>query len=329
MTQGSEPLGEFELIERFFQRPLATPEVSESGQILLGIGDDCAVLDVAAGRHLVLSIDTLVEGIHFLPTLPTEALGWRALAVNISDLAAMGADPWCFTLALTLPTVEADWLEGFSQGLFKLADRFGMRLVGGDTTRGPRALTIQVQGTVPGAALTRGGARPGDLILVSGTLGDAAAALRWLNQSESQDSAHQRFLRHRYMYPEPRVELGRALRSVATAAIDISDGLLADLGHICRRSGVGARIDSRKLPLSPALRAELDVADAMRCALSGGDDYELCFTVPPERLDRLQSWLAQGRVTVIGEVVAETGLQVCDEQGVWTASEPRGYRHFE
>src|SRR5690606_4715349 len=170
MTQGSEPLGEFELIERFFQRPLATPEASESGHILLGIGDDCAVLDVAAGRHLVLSIDTLVEGIHFFPTLPTEALGWRALAVNISDLAAMGADPWCFTLALTLPTVEADWLAGFSQGLFKLADRFGMRLVGGDTTRGPRSMTIQVQGTVSGAALTRRGARPGDLILVSGTL---------------------------------------------------------------------------------------------------------------------------------------------------------------
>ncbi len=329
MTRGGAPLGEFELIERFFQRPLATPEVSESGRILLGIGDDCAVLEIASGRQLAFSIDTLVEGVHFLSSLPAEALGWRALAVNISDLAAMGADPWCFTLALTLPTVEQGWLEGFSRGLFKLAERFGMRLVGGDTTRGPRSLTIQVQGTVPGAALTRSGARPGDLVLVSGTLGDAAAALRWLDQPETQDTEHQRFLRHRYMYPEPRVALGRSLRGIASAAIDISDGLLADLGHICRRSGVAARVDSRTLPLSPALRSELAPTDAMRCALGGGDDYELCFTVPPERLEQIRHWLDQGRISLIGEITAGSGLQVCNTQGVWGVPEPSGYRHFE
>lgn len=323
-------LDEFGLIQRFFVdgQPEPQPDASQ-GRILLGIGDDCAMLEVAPNRRLVLSIDTLVAGVHFLPDMDARALGWRALAVNISDLAAMGADPWCLTLALTLPEVDVSWLERFSQGLFELAQRHRMRLIGGDTTRGPLSLTIQVHGTVPVEnALLRSGAKPGDLVLVSGTLGDAAAALRFLAQPDSACTPEQSFLRRRYFFPEPRVQLGQALRGLANAAIDISDGLLADLGHICRRSGVGAWIDPERLPLSPALRAELPEAEARQCALSGGDDYELCFTVAPDRLERLRDWLDSGQVSVIGEIRPQPGLYLREASGRLVPVPAQGYRHF-
>jgi len=329
---GSSPAGpgEFELIEQYFRQPGAAAALeSEQGAILLGIGDDCAVVDVAAGRKLLMSIDTLVEGVHFLPGTEPDVLGWRSLAVNISDLAAMGADPWCFTLALTLPRTDTHWLREYSQGLFRLAKRFGMHLIGGDTTRGPLTLTLQVQGTLAGAPLTRSGAKPGDLVLVSGTLGDAAAALRFLDLPREAYNDAQQYLRRRYEYPEPRVAIGQKLRGLATAAIDISDGLLADLGHICERSGVGAWIAPAQVPLSAAIRAELPRDDALQCALEGGDDYELCFTLPPDKLRHIQNWVEEGLVTLIGEITSEPGLWLRDPSGQLQVTSSRGYRHFE
>lgn len=328
---GSSPAGpgEFELIDQYFRQSGVTGAESEQGRILLGIGDDCAVVEVAAGRQLLMSIDTLVEGTHFLAGTEPDVLGWRSLAVNISDLAAMGADPWCFTLALTLPRTDPLWLQEFAAGLFRLATRFGMHLIGGDTTRGPLSLTLQVQGTVTGAPLTRSGAKPGDLVLVSGTLGDAAAALRFLDLPREAYSSSQQFLRRRYEYPEPRVAIGQKLRGLASAAIDVSDGLLADLGHICQRSGVGVWIDPARLPLSRAIQAELPPDDALHCALEGGDDYELCFTLPPDKLRHVQSWLEERLVTVIGEITPEPGLWLRDETGQLQATSGRGYRHFE
>lgn len=330
LGSGAAGLGEFELIEQFFRQPGAgLAAESENGRILLGIGDDCAVVEVAADRKLLMSIDTLVEGVHFLPGCDPDVLGWRSLAVNISDLAAMGADPWCFTLALTLPRADAFWLAGYSRGLFRLAQRYGMQLIGGDTTRGPLTLTLQVQGTIAGSPLTRSGAKPGDLVLVSGTLGDAAAALRFLDLPREAYSAPQQFLRRRYEYPEPRVAIGQKLRGLATAAIDVSDGLLADLGHICQRSGVGAWIDPTRLPLSRAIQSELPEDDALQCALEGGDDYELCFTLPPEKLRHVQSWVEERLVTVIGEITPEPGLRLRDSAGRLQEVQNRGYRHFE
>lgn len=295
-------MGEFELIRQYFQ-PLA--ESTRHNQLILGPGDDCAIQRIEPGQDLVFSVDTLVEGVHFPRHYSPEHLGWRSLAVAASDLAAMGASPACFTLALTLPAVDSQWLEGFAAGLAKAASAFGLALAGGDTTRGPMALSIQVHGTVcRGKALCRSGARPGDLVCVSGTLGAAGAALDFLDTAAPDDL--QQAILSRYHHPQPRLALGQALVCHASAAIDISDGLLADLGHILQASGVGARIEPASLPIMDELVA-LKGAEATDLALTAGDDYELCVTLAPGAFQQLLPGVRQ-QLTVIGLITKEPGI---------------------
>ncbi|HMA12802.1 MAG TPA: thiamine-phosphate kinase [Steroidobacteraceae bacterium] len=324
------PIGEFELIARYFQQPrppLATPR----DDVVLGIGDDAALLKVPAGHELVAAIDTMVEGRHFPAGAPADSTGHRALAVNLSDLAAMGADPAWFLLALTLPRVDEAFLEAFARGLFTLAREHGIALVGGDTTSGPLTMSVQVLGTVPsGQALRRGGAAPGDLLYVSGTPGDAAAGLALLQAHRPEaDDAHRRCLLQRFLFPEPRVELGRQLRGVASACIDVSDGLAGDAGRLAAASGCAVIIDAGLLPLSGALVAQGGAAAAVSCALRGGDDYELCFTVPPSRRGEFEARMAnvKCRVTRIGIIAAGSGVRI-ERNGVPVDADTRGYDHF-
>lgn len=314
-------MGEFQLIRDIFL-PLAGQ--TRSAAVLLGPGDDCAIQRLAPGSELVFSVDTLVEGVHFPVGYDPEKLGWRALAVAVSDLAAMGASPECFTLALTLPDSDEAWLRAFASGLGRAARRFGLALAGGDTTRGPLTLSIQVHGSVPESqALLRSGARAGDLICVSGTLGDAGAALDYLDQLPAPAEAEP--LLERYHHPQPRLELGQQLRSVATAAIDVSDGLLADLGHILAASGLGATVDVALVPLSAALRHLGD--RAIPLALTAGDDYELCVTLPPGRWAALPSQV-RSQLTVIGATVPEPGLKLQNAPPGLQAGLVVGYDHF-
>jgi len=292
-------ISEFSLIQHYFEQI-----TTKRDDVLLGIGDDCALLDCPTDHLLAVSIDTLVADIHFFADVDPQTLGHKSLAVGLSDLAAMGATPAWFTLALTLPNIDEDWLQGFSQGLAKLAQHYNIQLVGGDTTRGPLSISIQVHGHVPThLALQRSHANIGDIIYVSGTLGDAGAALQmqlkqWhddrLNDEDTQ------YLQQRLECPTPQLELGEKLRGIASAAIDISDGLAADLGHILNKSNVGARLDLNQLPLSPAL-AKIDLQTAQQFALYSGDDYELCFTVPPQHCAQMQTDFKQ--CTRIGEIV--------------------------
>lgn len=292
---------EFSLIDQYFRRPGAG-----RADVALGIGDDAALLRVPAGQELVVTVDTLVAGVHFpLDTAPDD-LGHKALAVNLSDIAAMGAIPAWATLALTLPAADRDWLQAFCTGFFALADAHEVQLVGGDTTRGPLSITVQAMGLVPeGQALRRDGARVGDAILVTGTLGDAALALQ-------QGTAADGRLRARLDRPLPRITAGRALRTLARSAIDISDGLLADLGHIVGASGVGAELWVDELPRSAAFRTAVDgvQADWYALPLAGGDDYELCFTLPPECLVD-----ARARLAELDLPLTQVG-RICDGQGI-------------
>ena len=317
-------MDEFRLIDT-----LIVPHAGTRADVLLGIGDDAALVVPPAGEALVLALDTLVEGIHFLPDILPETLGYRLAAVNLSDLAAMGARPLWATLGLTLPAADPHWVEPFMRGLAAAFAPWQVALVGGDTTRGPRTLSLQLSGAVPAsAALTRHGARPGDQVFVSGTLGDAAAGLA-LAQAGTRRHADEAFLVNRYERPEPRLALGLALRGVASACIDVSDGLLADLGHILARSRCAARLDLAALPLSPALRAAVAPDTALEHALGGGDDYELCFTVPAEALASLELLREAGQVlTRIGEIVAGEGLTLLDVEGKTVSPGVRGYRHF-
>ena len=269
--------GEFDLIARYFNRYRTARR-----DVQLGIGDDCALLTVAEKQLLAVSTDTLVEGIHFLKTIDPADLGYKALAVNLSDLAAMGADPAWVSLALTLPEVNTEWLEAFSDSLFDQLNYYGMQLIGGDTTRGPLSMTLTIQGLIPmDRALTRSGAGVGDWIFVTGSLGDSAAGLALLLEQLTVDNAeHRDTLLQRHLRPTPRILQGQALRGLATAAIDISDGLISDLKHVLSASGCGARIDLDALPLSEALLGSVDGDRALKWALTGGEDYELCFTVP-------------------------------------------------
>ncbi|AOY88808.1 thiamine-phosphate kinase [Marinobacter salinus] len=297
-------MGEFELIRRYFQ-PLAENHGSEA--VVLGVGDDCAVQRIPEGRDLVFSIDTMVEGIHFPQEYCPDYLGWRALAAATSDLAAMGAAPVCFTLALTLPEANEQWLTGFARGLSSASESFGLVLAGGDTTRGPLVLSMQVHGTVRrGEALRRSGARAGDLVLVSGTLGDAGAALDFLEEPRPSDDMA--FVLGRYHQPRPRLDLGASMVGLASSCIDISDGLIADLGHVLKASGVGATVDVSKLPLSAAL-CSIKGIEAARYGLSSGDDYELCLTIPPERWKVAPEALKQ-QLTIIGAVEQNPGLRL-------------------
>ena len=273
-------LSEFSLINRFFARRAAGARPSSAEGTTLGIGDDCALLAPRDGEMLAISTDMLVEGRHFFADIDPEALGHKALAVNLSDLAAMGAQPQAFTLAFSLPKADEAWLSGFSEGLFALAERYGCELIGGDTTGGPLNLCITVFGSVPPkTALRRDAARPGDDIWISGSLGDARAGLGVQRGEWSADATDAATFRHALERPEPRIALGLALRGIAHAALDLSDGLAGDLLHILERSSVGASVDIDAVPRSAALR-RLAPEVQQRCTLAGGDDYELCFTAP-------------------------------------------------
>lgn len=317
-------MGEFELIRRYFA---AAPCAQPGEAVVQGIGDDCALLALNAGEQLAISTDTLVVGVHFPHTCDAFLLGQRALAVATSDLAAMGAAPIGFTLALTLPQADADWLQAFAAGLNQMAQACNMRLIGGDTTRGPLTLTITVFGRVSaGLALTRAGAHVGELLCVGGALGDAAAALPLVLGEATADAAIAEFLLARYWSPEPQLALGQALRGKATAALDISDGLLADCGHIALASDVALHIERDRLPLSAAVRAWLPQEKAWDCALSGGDDYVLAFTLPEQHLAGLQheGW----PIAVIGRVAPGKGVHLFDSAGHSLAQSSRGYQHF-
>ena len=317
-------LGEFELIRHYFA---AAACARAGGEVVLGIGDDCALLQIPTGEQLAVSTDTLVAGVHFPDPCDPFLLGQRALAVAASDLAAMGTTPIGFTLALTLPAADALWLAEFARGLDAMARDCSLRLIGGDTTRGPLCLTVTVFGRVPaGQALVRHGAQVGDLLCVGGVLGEAAGALPLvLGQAEAAADVAEHLLA-RYWSPQPQLALGEALRGRATAALDISDGLLADCGHIAKASGVALRIERERLPLSEPLRRFAGDAEALRCALAGGDDYVLAFTLPPAELATLQD--AQWPVHVIGCVVAGQGVQLVDEAGNELPVSARGYNHF-
>lgn len=312
--------GEFEIIARYFAG-------HEGDGVLLGVGDDAAVLDVR--EPCVVAVDTLVGGVHFPPDLDARAIGHRALAVNLSDLAAMGAAPRWATLALTLPFADEDWIEAFAGGFFALAGDHGVGLVGGDTTRGPLSITVQVIGTTRGDYLRRSGGRAGDDVWVTGTLGDAAAALPLFAAAPEQPSAAETVLLERFRYPAPRVAAGRALTRLATAAIDVSDGLVADLGHICSQSGCGARIDVERLPLSEALLGVCGRSRAEDYALGGGDDYELCFTAPPERAAAVADALARtGTPGVRVGSMTEGHAVSCCRAGRPVPVGIAGYTHF-
>jgi len=318
-------LSEFELIQRCFADQAAA---MPGADVRLGIGDDCAILVPRTGHDLLVSVDTLVAGVHFPENISPYQMACRSLVVNLSDLAAMGAEPAWFTLALTLPEANEDWLSDFSRGLFDTARQHGIALVGGDTTRGPLSITIQVQGYAPsGQALRRDGANAGDLIFVSGSLGDAGAGLA-LALEDSVD--HSDYLVQRFLFPQPRITTGQALRGTASAAIDISDGLLADLGHILERSQVGASLQVGLIPLSQKLRQAVGDEKALQLGLSAGDDYELCFCVPAELARKLEVIAEQTGVPLrqIGVVTAESGLRVLDAQSQPVPLEKMGYQHF-
>jgi thiamine-monophosphate kinase len=323
-------MGEFDLIDRFFRRPAAT-----GAGVALGIGDDCALLAPSPGMQLAISSDLLLEGRHFLSTVDPARLGHKALAVNLSDLAACGARPLAFTLALALPTADAAFLEPFSRGLFALADGHGCTLVGGDTTRGPLAICITVFGEVPpGQALLRSGAKAGDDLWVSGTVGDARLALEVFRGSVQVPAPVFDSTRLRLEQPQPRVALGQALRGIATSAIDISDGLLGDLGHVLRQSGVGVRIEAAgALDLLAARRGgTLDLPESLQLdlVLAGGDDYELAFTAPASCRDAvLAAEAASGTaVTRIGRIETAPGVRVVDGAGALIERSFGSFDHF-
>ena len=313
---------EFDLIARIRARAGTRDDVSQ------GIGDDAAVLSLPVGQDLIVSTDTLNSGVHFPPETGPSDIGWKALAVNLSDLASMGARPaWC-TLNLCLPKADGDWLDAFLDGFLQLAVRHDVALVGGDTTRGPLSITATVHGFVPhGTALLRSGAQVGDDIWISGTLGDAAGALRQWHAGQPVDPG----LRARLDRPTPRIELGLALRGIASACIDVSDGLLADLGHVVVASGAGAEVDIALLPSSRAMVAALDEASRIAMQLGGGDDYELCFTAPPMRAHDVLRAARRSRVAVtrIGRIERTPGLRLRDAAGIVSEAPRTGYRHFD
>ena len=313
-------LGEFDIIARYFTRR------TDRRDVLLGVGDDAAVLELEIDRKLVVAIDTIVEGVHFPERTAPADIGYRALAVNLSDLAAMGAQPAWMTLSLSLPDANEQWLSEFAAGLFDLADRYEVALVGGDTVRGPLVITVQIGGWIEADGwLTRAGARAGDLLFVSGTPGEAAAGLATI-QNAIQGGDAGSHLRRRFLRPEPRVALGRSLRCVASAAMDVSDGLLTDAEKLCKASECGAVINVDALPASTAMRALFDEDACVRYQLTGGDDYELLFTAAPQYAPSLN---ATGTViaTQIGVITSERGVR-CERNGQVFQTMGDGYDHF-
>lgn len=317
---------EFELIDRHFR------SLAEGNGVVLGVGDDTAILDCTPGHQLLVTVDTMVEGVHFLPDVPAVDLGYKSLAVNLSDIAAMGGVPRWATLALTLPGRDDVWLAAYAQGLREACREHEVALVGGDTTRGPLTISIQLLGEVPaGEALRRDGARSGDSIYVTGTLGDAALGLACVQGRQVLDAGARHHVLERLQRPRPRVALGGDLRGMASAAIDVSDGLLADLGHVLEASGVGAAIELEQLPLSTVLRDELDVGNVdWNLPLSGGDDYELLFTASPGHDEALQALAIEHQcpISCIGRVTGDATLRIFDSRGEPWVPAIRGYDHF-
>jgi thiamine-monophosphate kinase len=319
-------MDEFELIERFFSRVGAARK-----DVALGVGDDAALLDVPAGAELVASVDTLVEGRHFPQGSDPRSIGHRALAVNLSDLAAMGATPAWATLAITLPRADERWLEGFAAGFSALAQRHGVALVGGNTTAGPLNICVQILGHVPrGTALRRAGGRPGDVLAVTGTLGDAAAGLELAaGELRVEHEPTARELAARFEYPTPRVEFGIAARGLATAAMDLSDGLAGDLPKLAAASRLGARIELERLPVSRALESAAAAERVRAYALGGGEDYELLVAVPPLAFDALAAEARRLNLTLtaIGELRRENAI-IWSLDGKELSPPVRGYDHF-
>ncbi|HXZ49618.1 MAG TPA: thiamine-phosphate kinase [Usitatibacter sp.] len=314
---------EFDVIARYFTRPAANA--------VLGVGDDCALVDVANGMDLAVSVDTMVSGTHFFADVDPETLGHKALAVNLSDMAAMGAMPYWAMLALTLPQVDHAWLRAFAKGFFDLAEEFDVSLIGGDTTRGPLTMTVTIMGEVPaGAALRRSGAKAGNDVWVSGRIGDAALAVAHRHGKVvlAEDDYREAVL-HLYE-PVPRVALGQALRGLATAAIDVSDGLLADLGHICKLSGVGATVELAALPLSPIGARHVASAAGRAAIVAGGDDYELCFTAHPNSRESIADIgrMLDVPLTHIGQVKRGRGVSLVGPDGKTLKIDGRGFDHF-
>jgi len=317
---------EFELIKKFF-----TQQSISRHDVILGIGDDCAIINVPRDQQLAITTDTLVNGVHFPTNTSPYDIGYKSLAVNLSDLAAMGASPAWITLALTLPEASEDWLTEFSRGFFELASRYKIQLIGGDITRGPLTITIAAHGLIPKhLAITRSGAKPGDLIYVTNTLGDAGLALLFLNKEVEMDPSDQNVILTRLNRPEPRTEIGELLRGIAHAAIDISDGLAADLGHILKQSHVGATIHVDQLPLSNTMRNVVPHEKALSLALNAGDDYELCFTIPQDQEAALMEALKKCNCsyTCIGTITATHALDLQFKNGKKYHDKPTGYRHF-
>jgi len=317
---------EFELIKTFF-----ATQTEHRADVIHGIGDDAAVLRLPKDQELVVTTDTLVAGVHFSEQTSPYDLGYKALAVNLSDLAAMGATPAWVTLAITLPKANEKWLQGFCDGFFTLANRYQVQLIGGDVTHGPLAMTVTALGLLPPqTALLRSQAKSDDLLYVSGTLGDAGLGLAYLKDQLTLPIEAQRFVLERLHRPEPRIELGLALRHHAHAAIDISDGLAADLGHILEESKVGALVYVDQLPLSFALQDNLSPEQAISLALTAGDDYELCFTVAPNQRAALEKTLSSlaCRYTCIGHIKKCVGLTLQYQNGNLYHGPVQGYQHF-
>lgn len=307
-------LTEFSLIDKFFKEN--TPKNSETR---LGIGDDCALLSIPSGYELAITTDTMVESVHFFPDANPAQLGHKLLAVNLSDLAAMGAKPLAVTLALTLPRVDENWLREFSAGFLNLAKQYSVDLIGGDTTKGALTLSVQAMGLLPvGQALKRSNAKVGDLIFMTGFLGDAGLGLK---MEQGYDCDDKNALA-RFHHPMPRIEIGLTLRGVANACIDISDGLVSDLGHILKQSGVGASLEYEKLPFSEAVKNYLEQTGDWQMPLISGDDYELCFTVAPENVHRVPE-----NCTHIGFIEAQAGLRLTKANKIETLT-AKGYEHF-
>lgn len=323
-------LTEFQLIERFFNK-----QKIERADVVLGIGDDAALLKIPSGQLLAISVDTLVAGVHFPSDTAAYDIGYKALAVNLSDMAAMGAQPAWATLALTIPKADRRWLRDFSRGFFALCAQYDLQLIGGDTTHGPLSITVQIHGFVPPhKALRRSTAQAGDLIYVTGTLGNAGLALKLLKKdittTHKITAVQRRKLIKTLNRPQPRIAEGMALRGIASSAIDLSDGLAADLGHILEASGVGAVVYLDDLPLSPTLKQNLPQKEAWLLALSAGDDYELCFTVPPSNKNKLQKALEQTGCdyVCIGEIVEKQELHFKTHAGEIFQVVKKGYQHF-
>ena len=319
--------GEFSLIARYFDRVRRARLDVETG-----IGDDCALLNIPDKQTLAISTDTLVSGNHFLPDISPVDLAHKALASNLSDLAAMGADPAWLTLAITLPEVDEDWLEAFSDRLFEQINYYDMQLIGGDTTGGPLSMTLGIYGYVPaGRALKRSGAKPGDWIYVTGTPGDSAAGLAILqNRLRVENEQDAQWLLKRHLRPTPRILHGQALRDLASAAIDLSDGLSSDLGHIVKASNCGAMLDMDAMPFSDAMRRHVEPEQALRWALAGGEDYELCFTVPERNRGALDVAIGHLGVpfTCVGQMSADVeGIQF-SRDGKPVSFDLKGYDHF-